>query len=190
MSLAEAVIERESVRAFSDDPFSLEQLSALLWAAQGVREVLSPECALRSVPSAGARHAFELYVAAGNVDGLRKGLYRYLPFDGQIAQLYADEHIARRAAAACLGQAFVAQAAATFFLTAVPSRMEWRYGRAAHKVIALDAGHVNQNIYLACTAMNAGACSIAAYDQEACDDLLGIDGSDEFTVYIAAAGRR
>jgi SagB-type dehydrogenase family enzyme len=67
--------------------------------------------------------------------------------------------------------------------------MEWRYDRAAHKVIALDAGHVCQNLYLACTAMGMGTCAIAAYDQDDCDELLAVDGEEEFTVYIAPVGR-
>lgn len=68
--------------------------------------------------------------------------------------------------------------------------MEWRYDRAAHKVIALDAGHVCQNLYLACESLGLGTCAIAAYDQEACDRLLGVDGDDEFTLYLAPVGRR
>ncbi len=190
MGLADAITRRVSMRSFSDAPFTLEELSALLWASQGVREVISPECALRTVPSAGARHAFETYVAANRIEGLKPGLYRYLPFDGILAQLFTDTAIGRRAAAACLGQDFVASAAASFFLTALPARMEWRYDRAAHKVIAIDAGHVVQNIYLSATALGAGACAIAAYDQNACDRLLGVDGDQEFTVYIAAAGKK
>jgi len=190
MSLAEAITRRESVRAYRAAALSLDALAALLWAAQGVREMISPECALRTVPSAGARHSFETYIAACRVDGLARGLYRYLPFDGRLAQLYADEGIGDRASSACLHQDCVAAAAATFFWTAVPARMEWRYDRAAHKVIAVDAGHVGQNLYLACTAMQAGACAIAAYSQHECDRLLGVDGDEEFTVYIAAVGRR
>ena len=68
--------------------------------------------------------------------------------------------------------------------------MEWRYGIAAHKVIAIDAGHVCQNLYLACEAIGSGACAIAAYDQEAMDDLLRIDGENEMTVYLASVGKR
>jgi SagB-type dehydrogenase family enzyme len=190
MPLSDAIRQRESVRSFSPAPLSLEELSALLWATQGVRAVLGPECALRSVPSAGARHACETYVAAFNVEGLHAGLYRFLPFDGEIALLYEDKAIARKAVAACLGQAFIARAAATFFWTAIPPRMEWRYDKAAHKVIAIDAGHIGQNLYLAATAIGAGACTIAAYDQEACDRLLDVDGEEEFTLYIGAVGRR
>ena len=77
----------------------------------------------------------------------------------------------------------------TFVWTAIPYRMEWRYGMAAHKVIAIDAGHVCQNLYLACEAVDAGTCAIAAYDQERMDRLLGVDGSEEFTVYLASVGK-
>lgn len=190
MGVAEAITRRESVRSYSSEGLTLEELAALLWATQGVRQVLSPVSALRNVPSAGARHTFETYVAAAIVEGLPPGLYRYLPFDGQLAEVYLDSRIGFRAAEACLWQRFVAAAAATFFWTTIPARMEWRYDLAAHKVIAIDAGHVCQNLYLACTALGAGACAIAAYDQAACDRLLGVDGDEEFTVYIAPVGKR
>jgi SagB-type dehydrogenase family enzyme len=190
MPIGEAISRRESVRDYSAVAFSQEELSALLWATQGVRKVLSPTTALRTVPSAGARHAFETYLMASRIEGLSSGLYRYLPFENQLAQLAVDEQIGRKAAAACLGQSFVAAAAVTFFWTAIPARVEWRYDLAAHKVIAIDAGHVCQNLYLACTSLGAGSCAIAAYDQNACDRLLGVDGDEEFTVYIAAVGKR
>jgi len=190
MSLAGAIARRESVRSYSAEPLTLEDLSALLWSTQGVRRVLRRDCALRTVPSAGARHALETYVAAIRVEGLAAGLYRYLPVDGRLEQLSIDDEIGSKAAHACLRQRFVAGSAATFFWTTIPERMEWRYDLAAHKVIAIEAGHVCQNLYLVCTALGAGACAIAAYDQAACDRLLGVDGEEEFTVYIASVGRR
>lgn len=69
-------------------------------------------------------------------------------------------------------------------------RMEWRYHTAAHKVIAIDAGHVCQNLYLACQAIDAGTCAIGAYDQERMDELLGVDGEDEFLIYLAPVGKK
>jgi len=190
MPLAEAILRRESVREYTPAPLGIEELSALLWATQGVRDVAAPWCALRTVPSAGARHSFETYLVVNRVHSLAPGLYRYLPFDGQLAQLAVRPGVSRDAAFACLGQGFVANAAVTFFWTAIPARMEWRYGMAAHKVIAVDAGHVCQNLYLACQAIGAGTCAIAAYDQVVCDRLLGVDGTDEFTVYVAPVGKR
>lgn len=189
MSVADTITRRESVRSYSDQALTLEELAALLWATQGIRRVLGQDFALRTVPSAGARHALETYVAVSRVEGLASGLYRYLPLEAQLAQLSVDEQIGLKAAYACLQQRFVAASAATFFWTTIPARMEWRYDLAAHKVIAVEAGHVCQNLYLACTALGAGTCAIAAYDQPACDRLLGVDGDEEFTVYIAAVGK-
>ena len=190
MPIGEAIIHRESVRAYTAAPLTIGELSALLWATQGVRKVLRPTCALRAVPSAGARHAFETYLAVDRVESLPAGLYRYLPLDGQLAQLAVDTEIGLKAASACLGQGFIAAAAVTFFWTVIPARMEWRYDLAAHKVIAIDAGHVCQNLYLVCESIGAGTCAVAAYNQDACDQLLGIDGDEEFTLYVAPVGKR
>ncbi len=56
-------------------------------------------------------------------------------------------------------------------------------------MIAIDAGHLCQNLYLACESINAGICAIGAYDQEKIDKLLGFDGKDEFTIYVAIVGK-
>lgn len=77
MTVGEAIRRRESVRDYTASPLTLKELSALLWATQGVREVISNTCALRTVPSAGARHSFETYLAVMRVESLEPGLYRY-----------------------------------------------------------------------------------------------------------------
>jgi len=71
----------------------------------------------------------------------------------------------------------------------VPYRMEWRYGLAAHKIIALDAGHVCQNLYLACEAIGADTWAVGAYHQQLMDRLVRVDGADEFVVYLAPVGK-
>jgi SagB-type dehydrogenase family enzyme len=197
VSVEEAVARRVSHRKFSPGSFSLDELAFLLWATQGVRGRASRIHALRTVPSAGCRHSFETYLAVFRVDGLKPGLYRYLPLSHRVCRIgssgteTADRAIdlESRVAEAALGQGFVGKGAVTFFWTTLPYRMEWRYGPAAHKVIAVDAGHVCQNLYLACEAVGAGTCAIAAYDQDLSDDLLGVDGNDEFTVYLAPVGK-
>jgi SagB-type dehydrogenase family enzyme len=189
VALAKAIGGRRSHRQFTTDPLSDTELAWLLWATQGVSRQLTPSNALRVVPSAGCRHALETYLAVKGVDGLAPGLYRFLPLDWQLARLRRSEDIALDLALACFRQAFIASAPVTFVWTALPDRMEWRYGAAAHKVIALDAGHVCQNLYLACEAVGAGTCAIAAYDQQAVDQLLGVDGGEEFAVYLAPVGK-
>lgn len=190
VSLSAAIAGRRSRREFAPAPLSLDELAYLLWATQGVSRPLGPGHALRTVPSAGCRHAFETYLVIQRVTGLEPGLWRFLPVENQLVRLAGDGNLGSRVVAATFFQRFVAAAAVTFVWTAIPHRMEWRYGAAAHKVIALDAGHLAQNLYLACEAVGCGTCAIAAYDQQAMDELLGVDGDDEFTIYLAPVGKR
>ena len=124
-----------------------------------------------------------------NVESLEQGVYRYLPLEHKLLFEFTEHHLNRKVVEAVYGQSYPGKAAVTFIWTAIPYRMEWRYDLAAHKVIALDAGHVCQNLYLACEAISAGTCAIAAYDQDAVDRLLRIDGIDEFTIYMAPVGK-
>lgn len=190
IDLAGAIADRESRRHFSDEPLIIDELSFLLWATQGIRVRLDAGHALRTVPSAGCRHALETLLVVLNVAGLEQGIYRYLPVEHQLLFMFGVENLDRRIGNAALGQSWAGDAAVTFIWTAIPYRMEWRYGLAAHKVIALDAGHVCQNLYLASEAIGAGTCAIAAYDQEEMDRLLGIDGEEEFTIYLAPVGKK
>ena len=189
IDLETAIRSRQSHRRFLQAPLSVEELSFLLWATQGVRQQLDSGTALRTVPSAGARHALETYLAVQRVSDLAPGVYRYLPVEHRLVFEFPEEDMPSKLVQATLGQAFVAGAAVVFIWTTIPYRMEWRYDLAAHKVIAVDAGHVCQNLYLACEAIHAGTCAIAAYHQELMDQLLRVDGHDEFTVYLAPVGK-
>ncbi len=100
-----------------------------------------------------------------------------------------DKNAAGKIGPAAFQQNWMSSAATVFIWSTIPYRTEWRYGLAAHKVILLDAGHVCQNLYLACEAISAGTCAVAAYDQELMDQLLRIDGKDEFVIYLAAVGK-
>ncbi len=190
IDLKTAISNRESRRSYSNQALSLEELSFLLWVTQGIKEKLDPGHALRTVPSAGCRHALETYLCVLNVEGLDQGIYRYLPLEHQLLFEFTEENLNSKIVQAVLGQRYPGEAAVTFIWTTIPYRMEWRYELAAHKVIAIDAGHVCQNLYLACEAIGAGTCAMAAYDQEGIDKLLRIDGHDEFTIYIASVGRK
>jgi SagB-type dehydrogenase family enzyme len=189
VDLLVAIKNRRSRRQFSKIALTLKELSFLLWATQGIREQLGAGHARRTVPSAGARHALETYLCALNVEGLDMGFYRYLPVEHQLLVEYRDRRAAETIGWAAFEQNWMSSAAAVFIWSAIPYRMEWRYGLAAHKAILLDAGHVCQNLYLACEAIGAGTCAVAAYDQELMDEMLKIDGKDELAIYMAAVGK-
>ncbi len=189
MDLATAIRNRQSRRIYKDQPLTLEEVSFLLWATQGVRGEVDYGHAYRTVPSAGCRHALETYLTIFRVEGLDSGVYRYLPLSNQLLFEFTEDKLSNKLVHAAFGQPYPGDSALTFIWTAIPYRMEWRYGLAAHRVIAMDAGHVCQNLYLACEAIHAGTCAIAAYDQEALDRLLRVDGEEEFAVYMASVGK-
>jgi SagB-type dehydrogenase family enzyme len=189
IDITEAIARRESQRRFRPDVLTLEELAFLLWATQGIRQVVRPGVALRTVPSAGARHALETYLLVQNVDGLAPGIYRYLPVEHQLLLVSTPENLAEKIVTATLGQRFIAAAPVVFVWTTIPHRMEWRYSIAAHRVIAMDAGHVCQNLYLAVSAIGAGTCAVAAYHQQLMDELVGADGEEEYVIYMAPVGK-
>ncbi len=189
VSVENAIAQRKSRRSYNQEEIKLEELSFLLWATQGLREKRSATRNYRTVPSAGCRHALETYIAAFRIEGIPKAIYRYLPMSHQLVEVVKHENLEGLLIKATLGQSFAGKSAVTFIWTTIPARMEWRYGRASYKVIALDVGHVCQNLYLSCEAIGAGTCAIAAYDQEFADKILGIDGVEEFTIYMAPVGK-
>jgi SagB-type dehydrogenase family enzyme len=204
MALMEAIGRRRSRREYTVEPLSLEELSFLLWATQGIdkeatrafhqwahgdspADLADGQVLLRSVPSAGARHPFETYLLLQRVDGLKPGLYRYLAVEHKLLFLRPAAELAEQMKAAV--PAWQRRAAVIFAWSAVPYRTEWRYTFISPKLIALDAGHLCQNLYLAAEAIGAGACAVGGYDQEQVDLLLGLDGDEEFVVYMAPVGK-
>ena len=189
IDLMKAIRNRKSRRVYTREAMTLDELSFLLWATQGIRTRMEEGHALRTVPSAGCRHALETYLCVNHVKGLLAGIYRYLPVEHQLLLVRADEKAPEKIVQAIFGQPYPGEAAVTFVWTAIPYRMEWRYSLAAAKVIALDAGHVCQNLYLACEAIGAGTCAIGADNQGMLDALLGVDGEEEFAIYVAPVGK-
>jgi len=190
-----ALLEKRcSRRSYDGQPLSLEELSFLLWAAQGVKAV-NEYRSLRTAPSGGARHPLELYAFINSVSGLAPGVYHYLALEDKLERLAGQAPQADQLTEALAGQKFAGHAPLCLVWTAVPYRSEWRYDSHGHKDILLDAGHSCQNVYLACEELGLGCCALAAYDQVALDGLLGLSSEEtdskeaEFTVYACCVGK-
>jgi SagB-type dehydrogenase family enzyme len=189
VDLRAAIEQRRSTRSYAEAALTLAELSFLLWCTQGVQRA-GRQATLRTVPSAGARHAFETLILVNNVEGLEPGLYRFIASSHKLQLRDLDGALAAKVATACFDQQFILQSGAVFLWTAVADRMTWRYGERGYRYLHLDAGHVCQNLYLAAQAVGCGACAIAAFDDQAMNDLLGIDGVDWFLVYMATVGKK
>ncbi|NMB79753.1 MAG: SagB/ThcOx family dehydrogenase [Methanomicrobiales archaeon] len=190
LDLRAAIEQRRSVRTYSREPLTIEELTHLLWCTQGVQKVQGTQWTLRTVPSAGARHAFETYLLVNAVSGLEPGLYRYLALSHQLQQLDIDPTLALRVNTACFDQQFLLRCGVVFLWTAVPYRMTWRYGERGYRDLHLDAGHVCQNLYLAAEPVGCGVCAIAAFDDDAMNRILGIDGEEQLLIYLATVGKK
>ena len=200
--VVEAIRRRRSRREYTEEPLTLEELSFLLWATQGLDEeatrafgdwlatkdpaALKARSILRTVPSAGGRHPFETYLLVNRVRGVESGLYRYLSMEHNLLFLRAGAELAEQVADAFMR--WVQGSAVVFIWAAIPYRTEWRYSIVAHKMIAQESGHVCQSLYLASEAIGAGTCAIT-YDQAKVDSILGVDGKEEFAIYVAPVGK-
>ena len=188
-TILEAIRNRKTHRKFNKDFLTINELSFLLWATQGVHEIDKLGRTKRTVPSAGARHPFETYLIINRVDELDAGVYRYLPLEHKLCLISSGCIPKKSIKSAFREQGFIARSAVIFIWTVIPYRSEWQYLMVAPKMIALDAGHLCQNLYLACEAIDAGTCAVGLYDQQQLDTLINVDGKEEFVIYAAPVGK-
>lgn len=189
IDVTEAIAGRTSERDYLiETDLSSADLSYLLWATQGIREVDGHDV-FKTVPSAGARHPLETFLLIKRVTDIAPGLYRYIGPTHQIETLREDPDLASALAQTTLQPDLIDQCAVAFVWTAVAHRMTWRYGDRGYRYIHLDAGHVGQNLYTAGQAIGCGVCTTAAFHDDDLNRLLGLDGNKHFAVYIGTVGK-
>ena len=186
MSLDKTLKQRKSIRNFQNRPISKGQLAYLLWASTGIQRV-EDGYEFRTAPSAGALYPIETYVVVNNVKSLEPGVYHYSIRAHQLEQLIQRD-LRQQIAAVALGQGMCATAAAVFIFSAVFERCKWKYGQRAYRYIYLDAGHIAENLALAAVSLNLGTCEIGALYDDNVNAIIGINGSEESTICMAAIG--
>lgn len=190
MDLREAIGQRRTLRKYAEDPLTLEELTYLLWVSQGVEKISSRPSTMRTVPSAGARHAFETILLVNRVESLRPGLYRYVAIENQLEVLPSVPEITEVITAACLNQSQITGSAVTLLWVAVVERMFWRYVERGYRYLHLDAGHACENLALGAQQLGCGICPMAAFDDDKLNQALGLDGESQFVIYMATVGKR
>ncbi len=145
---------------------------------------------LRTVPSAGARHALETYLMINHVENFEPGVMRYVASRHALLPLAQNLQAATELADLCNHQKFVSQSAVTFLWIAVVDRMTWRSGPRGYRYLHLDAGHVCQNLYLAAEPINCGVCAIMSFDDTRLNAWLHLDGENQFVIYAASVGKK
>lgn len=184
-TLLDVVNARRSTRKYADVPLTKKELSFLCHVTCHI-DRFGPGYAIGVIPSGGATSSLETYFYLHQVSGFKQGLYHYMKDTNQL-RLVRPEATPDMADKASSGQLRGAQV--MVFWTATPYRTEYRYDYTAHKMIAQEAGHACQNLYLASETIDCGAVAIAAYNQELADQLIGIK-DQEFVIYMAAVGKK
>jgi len=174
ISVQQALLKRRSVREYRDQPLSLEEVSQLLWAAQGVTDAGGH----RTAPSAGALYPLEVYLLVGDVQQLPAGVYRYLPH-GHSLVLIADGDQRRNLAWAALGQESIQEAPAVILISAVVARTAAKYGDRAERYVYMEVGCAAQNVYLQAEALGLGTVMIGAFYDEEVKRLLAMPRQEQ-----------
>ena len=185
--LNEVLRKRKSIRDFTGEPLTTEQLSYLLWASTGIQRS-EHGYQFRTAPSAGALYPIETYLVINNVEGLESAVYHYSIRDHSLEELKTGD-FSREIAAAALDQRMCAQAAAVFVWAALFQRTNWKYGQRGYRYIYLDAGHIAQNLALASTALGLASCEVGALYDDEVNGIIGVDGSQESVVCMCVVGR-
>jgi len=178
--------KRRSVRRYSSKPLSLEELSCLMFAAQGITARMG-RYLLRTAPSAGALYPIETYLCVNRCSSIESGLYHFNVASCSL-ELLANGRFEEHLAHAALGQNMCKAAPVVFIWSAIPRRTMAKYGSRGMRYIFMDVGHICQNLLLAASALALGACAIGAFIDDEVNDLLDLDGVEESVIYMASVG--
>lgn len=183
VSIEEAIAQRRSVRNFSGGPISLQALSQILWAAQGITDTLNK---FRSAPSAGALYPLEIYVVVSNVFDLSQGIYKYKP-EGHKLILMKTGDFRQELMKEALWQDWISQSSVVLVFAAVYERTTWKYGKRGIQYVHMEVGHSAQNVCLQVTALGLGTTTVGAFNDEGVKKVLGLD-TNEVPLYILPIG--
>lgn len=185
-SLYETLKSRKSIRKFSKEPITKEELSYILWASTGILRIEKGH-EFRTAPSAGALYPIETYIITNNVKDLEKGLYHYSIKEHLLEELELGD-LGGDIALAALGQKMCRESAAVFIWTAIFHRSKWKYKQRAYRYIYLDAGHIAENLALASCSLGLGSCQIGALYDDEVNKILNVDGTLESVIYMSVVG--
>lgn len=188
MSVEEVLLNRRSVRSYSDESLSLQQVSQVLWAAYGVSDSEKHSSIdLKTTPSAGATYPLEVYLLSGDVKGLEPGLYKYNSANHSL-QIHKHGDLRLSVSEAALNQRMLADAPASIIYNAVYERITQVYGqRGKERYVMMDLGHSAQNVYLQATAIGLATCAVGAFDDKKLKSIVS-PPENEVVLYLMPIG--
>lgn len=176
ISVEGAIARRRSKRSFTDEGLTLQEISQLLWAAQGI----TSEWGFSAAPSAGALYPLEVYAATAD------GLYHYVPQEHKVI-VESKEDLRLKLWLAGLAQDAIREAPVVFVIAAIYARTAIKYGGRAERYVKLEAGHVAENMHLQAVALGLGSVPIGAFYDDQVQAALSLP-SDHEPLYLIPVG--
>ncbi|MEM4347765.1 MAG: SagB/ThcOx family dehydrogenase [Candidatus Altiarchaeota archaeon] len=183
ISVEKAIFSRRSVRKYSEEALTLEEISRILFFSQGITQ----NEFLRTAPSAGATYPLETYLVVGKVENLEHGVYHYIPEKHEIEKIFSGD-VREKLADAALGQDFIAKAPASIIFTAIYERTTQRYGKRGIRYVHMEVGSASENVHLECESLGLGTVIVGAFYDEEVARLLNLN--DEIPLCIMPIGRK
>ncbi|WP_133853251.1 SagB family peptide dehydrogenase [Labedaea rhizosphaerae] len=173
MPLTAVMERRRSRRRFAPVPLSLDELGEFLFRVFRVKQMLpldpdephSYEGSLRPLPSAGDAHDLEVYVVAGRIDGLGRGLFHYDPLEHTVAEVAGPGYpVSALLGTAKLSAAIPEEPPALIVLASRFGRLAWKYEGLSYAATLKNVGVAYAGMYLAAEAMGLAACGLGSGD--------------------------
>ena len=174
------LLNRKSERDYKEYTITLDQISTILNLSYSIHNNS------RMVPSAGAKYPLEIYMYTNN-SILSQGLYHYNVIDNKIEQLKLGDYT-NSFKKYCNDQDFIGKASILIFISVIFDRTMDKYLERGYRYIFLDAGHLGQNIYLACSYLGLSTTAIGGLKEEYLNRLFGLNVNYESIIYAFAIG--
>jgi SagB-type dehydrogenase family enzyme len=185
VSIEKVLNERRSVRAYKDTPLTEKNVSQLLWAGQGITDESSKK---RTAPSARAKYPLELYLVVFNVQGIEKGVYKYVPDGHTIVKVFADDKN-DAIVKACNSQASISKCPAAFIIAGNYLKMSEKIDDVTIRFTQTEVGHVSQNISLQAVALDLGTVVIGGFQQDLLSEVLEFPDNTK-PIYVMPVGNK
>jgi SagB-type dehydrogenase family enzyme len=174
----------------SPKPLDLDAVTRLLFCADGLTRranVGGEDYHFRAAASAGALYPVEVYLVAGQIEGMERGLYHFLPADLKLHGLRRGDW--RPYLAGCVASTSVREAGAVLIMTSIFWRSAWKYRARAYRYCFWDAGTILANLLAAANADALYTEIITAFNDRAIEELLEVDGDREGVACLVVVGR-
>lgn len=167
--LTKLLKKRRSIRNLSTKKLSMNNLSTILWSAQGINS----KRRFRTAPSAGGLYPLTIYVIINNVKDLKKGFYQYDVINHTIILIKENDY-SKQVADAAYKQHWIKNAPAIIIISGDYKITEKKYGLRSKLYIAIEIGAVAENIYLQASQLNLATTLVGGINQKIIQKLLTI----------------